>query len=260
MNDITKNERKKMTNTNNGFLNLSATKFEHTYHCAMQAGNAKNGTYLINNIDVYNKIIIDDIELQAFYQIGRSYQFNDYSFPNPKLELSEACTSDVLLKINNLYESDFENDELINEALAEIMELCPAIDNIDKLFRVYEFLNDNKPDISDFIDSKKYTDNCEYYTEDKITKTITLKSNDTSKADIYVFVDDDLRYKNGSRLSLEEAVDCSVRLLDELECLQEYCLHNNLPFEAQPYLNLKLTLLNIIKGRDVISEINKSNV
>lgn len=157
-------------------MKISATPFSCTYHHSTKAGNHLHGKYVLHHIDVYNEIIIGDVVLQAVYQSGISYQYNDFSCPNPELELSEAGGTDkTLIKINELYESDFDDEELISEKLEGINELCPIIDNVEKLFQLYVALNDNKPDLSDFLDPEKYTDNYEDYVEDESTGVLTLK-------------------------------------------------------------------------------------
>ena len=157
-------------------MNISTTSFDYNYHNAQKAGSSTHGRYVLHNIDVYNVINVNGIELQAVYQCGVSYNYNDYDCPNPNLALSEdGGTSKVLTKINRLYESDFEDKELIIETLEEVKELCSVIDSVEKLKGVYDALNDNKPTLSDFLDPAEYTNNFDDYIEDE-SGLLTLKS------------------------------------------------------------------------------------
>ena len=156
-------------------MKISTTSFDCNYHGSQRAGKSPHG-YVIHNIDVYNVINVNGIELQAVYQCGRSYNYNDYNCPSPHLALSEeGGTSKVLIKIDRLYESDFEDKELIFETLEEVKELCYVIDSIEKLKAVYDALNDNKPTLSDFLDPAEYTNDFDDYIEDEASGVLTLK-------------------------------------------------------------------------------------
>ncbi len=148
-------------------MNISTTLFDYNYHYSQKAGNSTHGRYMLHIIDVYNVINIDGIELHAVYQCGISYDYNDYNCPSPNLELSEeGGTSKVLVIIDQLYESDFEDEESILETLEEVKELCYVIDSIEKLKAVYDVLNDNIPTLTNFLDPNEYTDNFDDYIED----------------------------------------------------------------------------------------------
>jgi hypothetical protein len=135
-------------------MNILTSDFDCNYHSAQIVGNNTHGRYTLHNIDVYNVISIDETDLNAVYQCGASYDYNDYDCPSPRLALSESGgTSKVLLKIDKIYSKDFEDSVSILETLEEIQDMCPAIDSIEKLKAVYDALNDNKPVLSDFLDS-----------------------------------------------------------------------------------------------------------
>ena len=157
-------------------MKITTSQFDYNYNGSTKAGNDMNGFYVFHNVDVFNSIMIDDIELQAIYQTGMSYTHNDYSFPRNELELSEdAGTDEVLMKINDLYESDFDDINLIDNVLEKIKELCPLNNNADKLFKIYQTLNDNRPALNHFLDHEIYTDEVEDYVEDEETGALTLK-------------------------------------------------------------------------------------
>lgn len=148
-------------------MQITTTPFNHHYRHSQLAGNATAGRYIIHNIDVSNTLIIDGIELNAVYQCGVSYNNNDLGCPNPKLELSPAGgTSDVLLLINRLYDTDFEFEASILATLEDVKALCPAIDSVKKLKAVYDELNDNLPILAYFLDADEYTDDPADYLED----------------------------------------------------------------------------------------------
>lgn len=157
-------------------MKITTTQFDHNYNNSQKAGNAFCGFYVFHNIDVFNVINIDGIELHAVYQCGMSYDYNDYNCPSPNLALSkDGGTSEVLAKIDRLYESDFEDEESILETLEEVKDLCHVIDSIKKLKAVYDALNDNKPTLSDFLDPDEYTDDFDDYIEDEASGLLTLK-------------------------------------------------------------------------------------
>lgn len=149
-------------------MKITTSSFDYNYHNSIIAGNRPHGFYVLHNIDVFNTIRVDDVELSAVYQTGIDYYYNDYDCPSPNLSLSEnADTSDVLIILNNLVESDFENDEYINERLEEVQELCQVINSVDKLLDVYHALNDNVPILAEFLDTDIYTDNIDDYIKDE---------------------------------------------------------------------------------------------
>lgn len=158
-------------------MNISTTSFDYNYHSSQKAGNYTHGEYVFHNIDVFNIINVNGVELHAVYQCGMSYDYNDYNCPSQNLALSEAGgTSEVLVIIDQLYESDFEDESTILETLKKVEELCPVIDSVEKLKAVYDALNDNRPSLSEFLDPDEYTDNFDDYIEDESTGLLTLKS------------------------------------------------------------------------------------
>ncbi len=137
-------------------LNIKSTDFDSLMDdmTKEEKGSSCHGFYdFYGNFTVYNKIIINDqIELSANYQTGGNFLYNDYNCPDPDLSLADedGGTSGVLVLINGLMQSDFEK-ETITESLEEIKELCSVIDTVEKLEKVYEFLNDNLPVLDDYL-------------------------------------------------------------------------------------------------------------
>jgi hypothetical protein len=156
-------------------MNISTTEFVSKHCHSKKEGNYLHGRYAFHCVYAYNDIKIDDIELRAHYETGELYNYEDYDCPSNELELSEgssilpgAESSEVLIIINKLYESDFDDDEeKINDVLEEVKELCPVIDSADKLYDLYMELNANKPDLWEFLDLELYTENLEDYIEDE---------------------------------------------------------------------------------------------
>jgi hypothetical protein len=137
-------------------MNISRTEFDSNRYDSEKVGNHTYGRYVFHSMDVYNIIKIENLELQAIYQNGISYYHEDDDCPSNELELSELGGSDkVLVKINEITETDFDNKKWINEILEEVKELCPVIDSLDKLKEVYKVLKDNQPRISDYVDDSE---------------------------------------------------------------------------------------------------------
>lgn len=137
-------------------MNIYPTKFEYKHYSTEQTKSRIHGPYAYHNVDAWNTINFEGIELNALYQTGLSYLHNDYDYPSNELELSDAFdpdlggTSEVLLILNNLYESDFSDQEKMAEILDEIKKLCPVVDSIKNIFELYQALMDNKPNLADF--------------------------------------------------------------------------------------------------------------
>ena len=149
-------------------MNISTTDFDFEHHFSKKAGNNTYGEYVYHAVTAFNRIKIDEVELYAVYQTGEFDIHNDYDCPSNELLLSkEGGTSDALLIINDLYQSDFEDQELMNETLEKLKKCCSVIDSIEKLQAVYDALNDNKPFLSQFLDAEKYTDDLDNYIEDR---------------------------------------------------------------------------------------------
>ena len=131
-------------------MNITATKLDANY----QAGGDMYaiGRYTLHNIDVYNEITIDNELYTAVYQTGVSFLHNDFKYPNTELELSqEGGASDVLCVINSLYESDFDDDEFINDVLLGLSEDCKSIKTHVDLYQAWDFLRNQQPVIGDWI-------------------------------------------------------------------------------------------------------------
>lgn len=134
-------------------LNINVTKHEaHTDNMIkVQAGNRTFGLYdLYKDFTVWNFIEINGVKYHATYQTSCSYLHNDYTCPNPDLELSDTNTHKLLSLINELYASDFDNANLIQDFLFDINALCKDIDTVSKLRQVYDCLMDNVPNIHEY--------------------------------------------------------------------------------------------------------------
>lgn len=118
-----------------------------------QAGNYTYGEYdLYHNFSVWNFITINGVDHQAMYQTACSYLHNDYSCPNPELELADTNfgTHELLTLVDSLYASDFDDSEYINAVLADAQHLCKDIDTVCKLRQVYDCLIDNAPMVAEY--------------------------------------------------------------------------------------------------------------
>jgi len=135
-------------------LNIKASLFEQNTHETQKAGNNLYGYYKLHNLDVYNVITIDNKEYQAVYQTGQSFLHNDYNCPDPDLAMStEGGASHELYLISYMYESDFNDDAILNDILSELKDLKFPAQTKDDLFQVWEFLKDNLPMIENYIDN-----------------------------------------------------------------------------------------------------------
>jgi len=134
-------------------LKIEKTEFDSIYHNSKIAGNDFTGFYALRNIDVFNDIMINDTAFTAVYQTAETFFNNDLDCPRDDLALSKAGgTHKLLIKINDLYESDFENVDYMTVFLADIKEIYSEIDSLEKLRQVYDAINDNLPLLSEFED------------------------------------------------------------------------------------------------------------
>jgi len=148
-------------------MKITATIFDSNYHYSEYHGNMNCEEYIRHNIDVFNTITVEENGVQdtfqTVYQTGCHYIHGDYSLPSTELELSEDGGADTFLcEIDReFYESDF--DHLNNKKITEFLEEKNhrIINTHEKLWLLYDFLRDNKPNMTSFepeviITAKKY--------------------------------------------------------------------------------------------------------
>jgi hypothetical protein len=133
-------------------LNLSTTAFEFNNHGSKEIYSSIVGDYTFHSIEAWNNIIINGNEYQVMYQTGHEYICNQYSCPSNDMIVYDEGSSHLCNILNEMYESDLEDKERSTELLEEIQVIEPAIDDLNKLHDLYIFFNDNKPQISDFIE------------------------------------------------------------------------------------------------------------
>ena len=156
-------------------LKLSVTPFE-SIHYSSSLSQCAHGDSVHHRISVWNAIVINGEEFKAIYQTGVSFCCNSYSAPSNRLEFSENASGEGLCSVlNGLYESDFDDEELIAEKLEKAKEYCADIDTKEQLFEVYQFFNDNEPcNIWSFI-NEEHTDNLKDYEFDENQEYLILK-------------------------------------------------------------------------------------
>ncbi|MGP4716924.1 hypothetical protein ACTXGL_09835 [Psychrobacter sp. T6-6] len=127
------------------------TDFDHNYHNSQKHSSSNMSEYVRHNLDVYNQVM----GLDAVYQNGQSYYHGDHSLPSTQLELSDLGGTDArLLKINALYESDFDKASYA-EYLQEIIDdlALDEVKTIDDLFHLYVLLMDNNGFANTYADN-----------------------------------------------------------------------------------------------------------
>lgn len=132
-------------------MKITTTNFDFNHYENVKVESQLNGIYVLPNIDVFNKIIIDGVELTAVYQTACSFLNEDYNSPSNMLELSQGGGADeVLVKLNDLTEAD-----ILNEDISEIIELLE--NKLNKrvtrknILELYTALNENLPQVTDFV-------------------------------------------------------------------------------------------------------------
>lgn len=129
-------------------MNVKTTKFDYNYHYSQWFGNCE---YLFHNVDIYNVIQFKGLELSAVYQAGQSFLQGDFNRPAAEVELSsEGGTDRILTIVNQMYESDFDNDEYVAYYIKEIND--DMISTKDELLSLYQVLMDNNSEAKHFYD------------------------------------------------------------------------------------------------------------
>jgi hypothetical protein len=160
-------------------MKIETTSFDTNYHAAVKHSSSNVQDYVRHEIDVYNQIIINDsIKLDAVYQTAQSYLHNDCRTPSANLELSEdSGTSKLLVLVNRLYESDFEDAANINESLAEAKALCSEVNTVEKLRQLYDTLNNNLPSLAAYLPDDA-SDDLDDYEDDEDGSGYLVKKNE----------------------------------------------------------------------------------
>lgn len=117
---------------------------EHDY--SLQEGSHAYGYYPSHCCESYTNLKIDDKEFYISWQTGQSYEHNDYNCPSNDLCISEGGGTDpFLILVSAMYESDFEDAEIMRDIMIEAKESLPALQTEDQLFELYVYLNDITP-------------------------------------------------------------------------------------------------------------------
>lgn len=156
-------------------LTLSTTPFE-SIHYSSSLSHCAHGDSVHHRVRVWNAIVINDQKFKAMYQTGVSFCCTSYTAPSNRLEFSENTSNGSLCSVlHELYESDFDDEELIAEKLETAQEYCADIETQEQLFEVYQFFNDNEPhNIWSFI-KDEHTENIEDYKYDENREYLILK-------------------------------------------------------------------------------------
>lgn len=127
-----------MTTTTFKTTQQRATDFDHNYHYSEKHSSSNMPEYVRHNLDVYNEVN----GLSAVYQTGQSYYHGDYSLPSTEVELSrDGGTDTKLIKVNELSESDFDDEKCV-EYIKELTEEL-GLESVDDLHNFYLALMDN---------------------------------------------------------------------------------------------------------------------
>ena len=138
-------------------LNLRASAFENNTYESRKINTNKIDAYIYHNVDIFNSIFINETEHRVVYQTGHSYEMNDYNMPSNELQLYQDNTSELLSKIDALCEDDL--NDLSEEDLAEIIELCSDIKNIDDVIKLFHFLRDNFSNAQNYLGNLNLDEN-----------------------------------------------------------------------------------------------------
>ena len=121
---------------------VTSTTLEYNYFQSHKHSTWMCGDYVTHDADIYNTIEINGLPLIAVYQDSQSWYHNDYSCPRDVAELSSAGgTSKILLIVNAMCESDFDDADAVQYYLDEIDS--EHINTSADLWALYQELMDN---------------------------------------------------------------------------------------------------------------------
>jgi hypothetical protein len=133
-------------------LQLSKTKFDFNLHDKTEINSSIYGDYIFYNLDAWNKIIVNGKAYEVMYQTGHLFHGNDLNAPTNDIEFYDEGSAELCNILYEIYESDFDDKELLAERLENIQALDANIDTAEKLHELYVYFNDNKPTLRDFVE------------------------------------------------------------------------------------------------------------
>lgn len=129
------------------------------------------GEEVFHNVDFLTTLDIFGESFDVLYQCGMTYIANDYNRPSTELGVSDNSTDDLIIKLDQLFESDIENID--DEDFEEYKDLCSAIKTKEDLMEVYMALNDLTNEAEQEFQSYKLdnelSDNASDYDHDEET-------------------------------------------------------------------------------------------
>lgn len=123
---------------------------------------------------VYPEVSLN-VELDAFgdshtvvYQTGVSCVGGDINRPSTELEIDDAAgTSKAIAMINSGYiDQDFVDD---------IAELSPSLNTVERVEAMKDFLDENQPDIRDYMSAEDLQQDPDAYRESAEHRTVRVK-------------------------------------------------------------------------------------
>ena len=168
-------------------MKIEMTDFKSKHNVSSIENSAALGEYVHHDVSASNYIIVNNVKLKAKYSTG-DYLDNDINSPLNTFSLDQDETDGLLCALDNMYESDFEDSETLDDRKELFNENKKRINlaSESELFQLYIALRENLPDLhnDDLIDEAHFEISSsshveykkpEFYKEDEITKAATLK-------------------------------------------------------------------------------------
>lgn len=168
-------------------LSIRSTAYDSEYYYSKKSYSSAFGDYIYHDVSVSNSLILEKngktIGLDVGYQTGQGFCGNDYNCPSTDLSLyTTDLKSDQLLSlIDNLWESEFNEDDYIKEMLEDAHEQCELIETVEELRQLYDAFNDNCPgSILNFMPDGHSFDADDYTDNDEDMNECTLKEDEVN--------------------------------------------------------------------------------
>jgi hypothetical protein len=130
-------------------MNITMKSDTYEIHSIELKEGAFMSPYVFANIDVIYELCFNGTMYHLIYQAAQSYFNQNYATPSNQLELSlDAGTPRFLVAIKNIYDSELDSDEWIEEnILSEYWE----VKTVDEVRAILACLRDNAPNIQNYI-------------------------------------------------------------------------------------------------------------
>lgn len=126
--------------------NITSSKFQYNFFGTKEI-NCES-PYAFVNVDFFNEINVKGNTMPVVYQTGLSYYGADYNQPKNLLEISSQETAPVIIKINELQDTDFET--MSSDDIVEYVG-CDFLKTAEEIKELFLFLKEQKEEVNNLF-------------------------------------------------------------------------------------------------------------